>query len=296
MTSSGYMTSSDRLGETFIFKGTVQTVNRMGYGSMQLTGPMVWGEPRDRPAAISVLKAAIAHGINHIDTSDFYGPHTANKLIKEAISPYPENLVIATKVGFKRGADKSWLKAQSAEDLTNAVHDNLRNLGKETLDIVNLRMGDAMGPNDSSLASPLAVLVKLKEKGLIRNIGLSNVSYRQFKESETITDIVCVQNQYNIANRKDDDFLDELAEKSIAFVPFFPMGGFRPIESDTLEKVAASLDRTPRQVALAWLLQRSRNILLIPGTSSVRHLHENVTAAGLILPNDAIELLNRIGR
>lgn len=289
------MSSSKLLGGTFTFRGTGKTVNRMGYGSMQLTGPNVWGEPENRPEAIAVVKEVISLGINHIDTSDYYGPHVANQIIKEAIFPYPKDLVLVTKVGAKRGADQSWLTALSEEELTLAVEQNLSNLGLEYLDIVNLRVGLPMGTDEVSIEEPLKVLVKLKEQGLIRNIGLSNISYKQYKESESITDIVCVQNHYNLAYRKDDVLIDELAAKGIAFVPFFPLGGFMPIQSETLEHIANSIGESPKSVALAWLLQRSENILLISGTSSVTHLRENMEAGSLKLSSDALFELNQIG-
>lgn len=281
-------------GGRFTFKGTSLTVNRIGYGAMQLTGPMAWGEPHNIMEAREVAKEVLSLGINHIDTSDFYGPHIANRIIREAIEPYPENLVIVTKVGVRRGADKSWPKALSAEELTSAVNDNLRNLGVETLDIVNLRVGHAHGADESSISEPLKVLAGLKEKGLIRNIGLSNISHSQFREAASITDIVCVQNHYNLVHRKDEALIDELAAKGIAFVPFFPMGGFRPIQSDTLERLAGRLNTSSKQVALAWLLQRSPNILLIPGTASVAHLRENVQAGRLELPTEIVNELNRL--
>lgn len=289
------MSTSKLLGGTFTFKGTGKTVNRIGYGAIQLAGPMVWGEPENRPEAIAVVKEVISLGINHIDTSDYYGPHVVNQIIKDAIFPYPKDLVIVTKVGAKRGADKSWLVALSEEELTIAIEQNLSNLGLEYLDIVNLRVGLPMGTNEASIEEPLKVLVKLKEQGLIRNIGLSNISYKQYKESESITDIVCVQNHYNVAYRKDDVLIDELAAKGIAFVPFFPLGGFMPIQSETLERIAASIGESPKKVALAWLLQRSENILLISGTSSVAHLRENIKAALLKLSPEGLSELNQIG-
>jgi len=263
---------------------------------MQLTGPMVWGEPRDRKTAVAVVREAIALGVNHIDTSDYYGPHIANQIIREAIHPYPKDLVIVTKVGAKRGPDKSWPKALSPAELTSAIHDNLRNLGRETIDVVNLRVGEAHGANEASIAAPLETLAGLKKQGLIRHIGLSNVSRRQYLESQPISEIVCLQNQYNLAHRHDDAFVEELAGKGIAYVPFFPLGGFKPLQSATLAKVAASLKATAMQVALAWLLHRSRNILLIPGTSSLEHLRENVAAAALTLTPAVISELDKISR
>ena len=290
------MATHQALGGTFTLKGTSHTVNRLGYGAMQLTGPMVWGEPRDRKTAVAVVREAIALGVNHIDTSDYYGPHIANQIIREAIHPYPKDLVIVTKVGAKRGPDKSWPKALSPAELTSAIHDNLRNLGRETIDVVNLRVGEAHGANEASIAAPLETLAGLKKQGLIRHIGLSNVSRRQYLESQPISEIVCLQNQYNLAHRHDDAFVEELAGKGIAYVPFFPLGGFKPLQSATLAKVAASLKATAMQVALAWLLHRSRNILLIPGTSSLEHLRENVAAAALTLTPAVISELDKISR
>jgi pyridoxine 4-dehydrogenase len=273
-----------------------QTVNRLGYGAMQLAGPGVFGPPKDREEALAVLRAATASGVNHLDTSDFYGPHVTNQIIREALHPYSDDLTIVTKIGAKRGDDKSWVPAFSAEDLTAAVHDNLHNLGVGMLDVVNLRiMFDVYGPSEGSIAEQVQVLAGLKQQGLLRHIGLSNVTSTQIAEGRAITDIVCVQNQYNLAHRDDDALIDELAELGIAYVPFFPLGGFTPLQSTALLDVATRLGATPMQVALAWLLQRSSNILLIPGTSSVGHLHENLAAASLILPKDAIAELNRIG-
>lgn len=285
------MTEKNDLGGQFTFKNGT-TVNRVGYGAMQLTGPMAFGEPRDRKEAIAVLKKAISLGINHIDTSDYYGPHIANGIIREAIYPYPKDLTIVTKVGAKRAPNKSWPHALSKEELTSAIHDNLRNLGLETLDIVNLRVGEAQTTNEKSIAEPLSVLVELKNQGLIQNIGLSNISHAQFRESESITDIVCVQNHYNLVNRQNDAFIDELAEKGIAFVPFFPMGGFRPIQSEKLQGIASNLGATSNQVLLTWLLQRSTNILLIPGTSSSDHLLENSRSGEIELTPEILEQLN----
>ena len=284
------------LGGRFTLKGTSHTVHRLGYGAMQLTGPMVWGEPKDRKTAVAVVREAISLGVNHIDTSDYYGPHIANQIIREAIHPYPKDLVIVTKVGAKRGPDKSWPKALSPAELTSAIHDNLRNLGLETIDVVNLRVGEAHGANEASIAGPLETLAGLKKQGLIRHIGLSNISRRQYLESQPITDIVCVQNQYNLAHRHDDAFVEELAGKGIAYVPFFPLGGFKPLQSATLARVAVTLKATPMQVALAWLLHRSPNILLIPGTSSLAHLRENVAAAALTLTPAVISELDKISR
>lgn len=289
------MNSQGWLGGRFTFPGTSLTVNRLGYGAMQLAGPHVWGPPRDKDAALNVLRTAIELGVNHIDTSDFYGPHVTNQIIWEALHPYPENLVIVTKVGFLRGDDQSWNPAYSREQLTQAVHDNLRNLGLEVLDVVNLRLGRADGPVEGSIEEPLQVLVDLKKQGYIRHIGLSTVTHQQFEEGRKITEIVCVQNEYNLARRQDDAFVDALAALGVAYVPYFPLGGFSPLQSSTLEKVATSLDTTPLQVALAWLLQRSPNILLIPGTSSADHLRDNLKAATLEIPAAALAELNMIG-
>jgi aryl-alcohol dehydrogenase-like predicted oxidoreductase len=288
------MPQSNELGGIFTPAGTVLTLRRFGYGAIQLTGDMVWGPPDDREAAVAVVREASRLGINHIDTSDFYGPHVANEIIREALHPYPENLVIVTKVGTRRGRDKSWLPALTRKELVSAVHDNLRNLGREFLDVVNLRVGDPFSTNDASLAKPLSVLVDLQAQGLIRHIGLSNVTPRQFDEASALTKIVCVQNRYNIAFRQDDDFIDMLSSRGIAYVPFFPIGGFRPLASETLDKAAAFLGATTRQVALAWLLQRAPNILVIAGTSSVEHLRENLKAATLRLPDEIVAQLNKI--
>jgi aryl-alcohol dehydrogenase-like predicted oxidoreductase len=288
------MSPSDRLGGTFTPAGTSLALHRMGYGAIQLTGPMAFGPPRDRQAALAVVREAVRLGINHIDTSDFYGPHIANEIIREAIHPYPKDLAIVTKAGVRRGPDKSWPAALSREELTGAVQDNLRHLGLDVLEIVNLRAGDPFGRNESSIAEPLTVLADLQAKGLIRHIGLSNISQRQFAEAQAIAKIVCVQNHYNLAHRQDDSFIDMLAEQGIAYVPFFPLGGFRPIQSPLLDAAAASLGATPRQVALAWLLQRSPNILIIAGTSSAEHLRDNLKAASLVLPPDIVAQLDRI--
>ena len=285
------------LGGSFTFPGTNLAVNRFGYGAMQLAGKGVFGPPRDKEAALAVLREAIGLGINHIDTSDFYGPHVTNQIIKEALAPYPENLVIVTKIGASRGADASWNPAMKPDELTAAVHDNLRNLGLDALDIVNLRFmggGAGHGPAEGPIAEPLSALAALKAQGLVKNIGLSNITRTQFADAQKITDIVCVQNQYNVAHRDDDAMIDELAEKGIAYVPFFPLGGFSPLQSETLENAAKTLDASPMQVALAWLLQRSPNILLIPGTSSSAHLHENIKAASLEIPPQILSDLNGI--
>jgi pyridoxine 4-dehydrogenase len=289
------MTKQMDLGGSFTLPGTSMTLNRMGYGAMQLAGPQVWGPPRDVDGAIAVLREAVAVGVNHIDTSDFYGPHVTNQIIKQALHPYPDGLVIVTKVGARRGEDKSWIHALSHQELADAVHDNLRNLGLDTLDVVNLRVGGVMGPSEGSIEEPLTVLAELKRQGLIRHLGLSNVSPEQLAEAQTITKIVCVQNLYNLAHRNDDGFINDLAAQCIAYVPFFPLGGFSPLQSSALDAAAASLRATPMQVALAWLLQRSPNVLLIPGTSSVKHLHENLNAATLHLPSEITADLDSVG-
>jgi pyridoxine 4-dehydrogenase len=289
------MTKQMDLGGSFTLPGTSMTLNRMGYGAMQLAGPQVWGPPLDRDAAVAVLREAVAAGVNHIDTSDYYGPHVTNQIIKQALHPYPDGLVIVTKLGARRGADKSWIHALSRQELIDGAQDNLRNLGLDALDVVNLRVGGIMGPSEGSIEEPLTVLAGLKQQGLIRHVGLSNISPAQLAEAQRITEIVCVQNMYNVAHRNDDNFIDELAKQGIAYVPFFPLGGFTPLQSSVLDAAAASLDATPMQVALAWLLQRSPNILLIPGTSSVEHLGENLHAATLQLPSETIASLDAIG-
>jgi len=277
------------------FKLGSHTVRRMGYGAMQLAGPGVYGPPRDHDGAIAVLRDAVANGVNHIDTADFYGPHVTNQLIREALHPYPDDLLIVTKIGGKRGADKSWNPAFSAEELTAAVHDNLRNLALDVLDVVNLRiMLSHTGPAEGSIEAPLSVLAELQQQGLVRHIGLSHVTATQVAEAQKIANIVCVQNEYNLAHRDDDQLIDTLAREDIAFVPFFPLGGFSPLQSQTLSDVAQRLNASPMQVALAWLLQRSPNILLIPGTASLAHLHENLAAANLVLPPDALAELENI--
>ncbi|MGO4675070.1 aldo/keto reductase family oxidoreductase [Bosea sp. 2YAB26] len=274
--------------------GTRQ-VKRLGYGAMQLAGPGVFGPPKDRDAALAVLREVIACGVDHIDTSDYYGPHVTNQLIREALSPYPDDLVIVTKIGARRGADGSWLPATSPDALWQAVHDNLRNLGLEALDVVNLRLwGDGHGPAEGSLAAELTVLAELQQQGLVRHIGLSNVTARQVGEGRGICEIVCVQNHYNLVHRTDDALIDELAAAGTAYVPFFPLGGFSPLQSAGLTEVAARVGATPMQVALAWLLQRAPNILLIPGTGSVAHLRENIAAGVLDLSGEAIAALNTI--
>ena len=272
-----------------------RTVKRLGYGAMQLAGPGVFGPPKDRAAALSVLREAVANGVDHIDTSDYYGPHITNQLIREALHPYSENLVLVSKIGAKRGADGSWLPAFAAAELQSAVHDNLRRLGLDAIHAVNLRlMFSVHGPAEGSIEEPLTALAELQRKGLVRHIGLSNVTSRQIDEGRAIADIVCVQNQYNLAHREDDALIDRLAAAGIAYVPFFPLGGFTPLQSKALSDVAQSLGVTAMQVALAWLLQRAPNILLIPGTSSVAHLRENLAAATLKLPSEALSVLNRI--
>src|SRR6516164_4984451 len=284
-----------KLGGRFTFPGTALTVQRMGYGAMQLAGPGVWGPPKDPDGAVTVLREAVAAGVNHIDTSDFYGPHITNQIIREALHPYPSELVIVTKLGARRPPDKSWQPAISPQDLTAGVHDNLRNLRLDALDIVNYRtMGAIHGPAEGSIAEQVTVLADLRRKGLIRHIGLSNVTAAQVAEAQAITDIVCVQNNYNLAYRCDDALIDELGRQGIAYVPFFPLGGFTPLQSSTLSDVAARLGATPMQVALTWLLHRAPNILLIPGTSSVAHLRENLAAGQLTLPADALAKLDGI--
>ncbi|MDF0546241.1 aldo/keto reductase family oxidoreductase [Sphingobium sp. H39-3-25] len=286
------MTDIDKAGT---FRIGNHLINRMGYGAMQLAGPGVFGPPKDRAAAVAVLKAAVMAGVNHIDTSDFYGPHVTNQIIREALHPYPDDLLIVTKVGAIRGDGGSWLPAQSPADLKQAVHDNLSNLGLDVLDVVNLRaMGSIHEPSEGSIEPQVAALAELRDQGLIRHIGLSNVTAAQVDEASTIVPVVCVQNQYNLAHREDDALVDGLAAKGIAYVPFFPLGGFAPIQSQALVDVAAGLDATPMQVALAWLLSRSPNILLIPGTSSVTHLVENLAASELTLSESAKAELDRI--
>jgi pyridoxine 4-dehydrogenase len=284
-----------KLGGQFTFSGTRLAVRRIGYGAMQLAGPGVWGPPKDPDGAIAVLREAVAAGVNHIDTADFYGPHVTNQIIRKALHPYPSELVIVTKLGARRPPDKSWQPAISREDLTAGVHDNLRNLGVDALDIVNYRaMGAIHGPAEGSVAEPVRVLADLRRKGLIRHIGLSNVTPAQVAEAQAITDVVCVQNNYNLAERNDDALIDDLARQGIPYVPFFPLGGFTPLQSSTLSDVAGRLGATPLQVALAWLLHRSPNILLIPGTSSVAHLRENLAAGRLTLAPQVLAELDGI--
>jgi pyridoxine 4-dehydrogenase len=272
-----------------------RTVSRLGYGAMQLAGPGVFGPPKDRVAAVAVLREAVALGVNHIDTSDFYGPHVTNQIIREALHPYADDLTIVTKIGARRGADGSWIVAMSPDELTQAVHDNLRNLKLDVLDVVNLRiMFDVHGPAEGSIEAPLSVLAELQRKGLVRHIGLSNVTPTQIAEGRKICEIVCVQNFYNLAHRDDDALIDDLAGDGIAYVPFFPLGGFNRLQSSALSAVAARLGATPMQVALGWLLRRAPNVLLIPGTSSVTHLKENLAAAEIVLPDDVIKELEGV--
>jgi len=284
-----------KLGGQFTFHGSSLAVQRIGYGAMQLAGPGVWGPPKDPDGAVAVLREAVAAGVNHIDTSDFYGPHVTNQIIRQALHPYPAGLVIVTKLGARRPPDKSWQLAISPEDLTAGVHDNLRNLGLDALDIVNYRvMGSGHGLEEGSIAEQVTVLANLRRKGLIRYIGLSNVTAAQVAEAQAITDIVCVQNNYNVVYREDDALIDDLARQGIAYVPFFPLGGFTPLQSSTLSEAAGRLGATPMQVALAWLLHRSPNILLIPGTSSVAHLRENLAAGQLTLSPQSLAELDGI--
>jgi aryl-alcohol dehydrogenase-like predicted oxidoreductase len=289
------MIEQENLAGSFTLLGKSMTVNRMGYGAMQLAGPGVWGPPKDVTAAIAVLREALESGVNHIDTSDCYGPHVTNQLIKRALYPYAKDLVIVTKVGARRGPDKSWLHALSRQELVDAVHENLNNLGLDHLDVVNLRVGGITEPGQESIEEPLTVLAELKRQGLIRHIGLSNITPMQLAEARTITEIVCVQNFYNVAHRSDDAFIDDLAAQGIAYVPFFPLGGFTPLQSSALDAAASSLEATPMQVALAWLLHRSPNILLIPGTCSLGHLRENLQSSMLQIPHEVIADLDSIG-
>jgi aryl-alcohol dehydrogenase-like predicted oxidoreductase len=283
------------LGGSFTFGNTSLTVNRMGYGAMQLAGPGVWGPPKDPDGAVAVLREAVAAGVNHIDTADYYGPHVTNQILRQALHPYPAGLVIVTKLGGRRPPDKSWQPAISPQELTAGVHDNLRNLGLDVLEIVNYRvMGSGHGREEGSIAEQVTVLADLQRQGLIRHLGLSNVTPRQFAEAQKISEIVCVQNLYNVAHRTDDAFIDDLERQGVAYVPFFPLGGFSPLQSATLDAAAASLKATPMQIALAWLLHRAPNILLIPGTSSVHHLRENLEAASMELPLETIAVLDSI--
>lgn len=286
-----------KLAQAGTFSLGDRPVNRMGYGAMQLAGTGVFGPPKDHAAALAVLRAAVEAGVNHIDTSDFYGPHVTNRIIREALHPYADDLVIVTKVGALRGEDGSWNPAQSAAELEQAVHDNLRNLGLDVLEVVNLRiMADVHAPSEGSIEPQFSTLARLQQRGLIRHLGISNATATQVAEARRIAPVVCVQNQFNLAHREDDAFVDALAAQGIAYVPFFPLGGFSPLQSQTLSDVAARLDATPMQVALAWLLARAPNILLIPGTSSLGHLHENLAAAGLQLDAGVLTELGGIGR
>jgi pyridoxine 4-dehydrogenase len=282
------------IGKAGTFRFGDRDVKRMGYGAMQLAGPGVYGPPRDRNEAIAVLREAVASGVDHIDTSDYYGPHVTNEIIREALYPYPDDLVIVTKVGSRRGSDGSWLHARSRQEIIDAVHDNLRNLGIDALQVVNLRLGGFASPEDEPFEEPLSALAELKQQGLVRHIGLSTVSSRQMADARAITEIVCIQNLYNLAQRGDERFIDDLAAQGIAYVPYFPLGGFSPLQSAALAAAAAALQATPMQVALAWLLQRAPNILLIPGTSSIGHLRENLAAATLEIPSEIITELDGI--
>lgn len=288
--------TTTQLGGRFAFPGTSLSVNRVGFGAMQLPGPGVWGPPKDHAEAIAVLREAVDLGIDHIDTSDFYGPYVANRLIREALHPYPKNLVIVTKIGGRRGDDKSWLPAYSRAELISAVHDNLRNLGVDALDVVNLRLGAGHGAGVPPLEDMLGTVIDLKREGHIRHIGLSNVTPEEFAQGRAMTEIVCVQNWYNLVKREDDAFIDDLAKQGVAYVPFFPLGGFAPLQAEALDKVAASLGITSRQAAQAWLLQRSPNMLLITGTSSRAHLRDNAAVGGIKLPADAVAALDAIAR
>jgi pyridoxine 4-dehydrogenase len=289
------MAKAEKLGGSFTFPGTSVQVRRMGYGAMQLAGPHVFGPPKDRAAAVQVLREAVDAGVNHIDTSDFYGPHITNQIIREALHPYPKDLTIVTKVGAKRGDDGSWNPAQSPAELTQAVHDNLRNLDVDVLDVVNLRVMGVSAPAEGPIEEQFSTLAELQRKGLIRHLGISHATAKQIEDAQAIAPVVCVQNEYNLAHRGDDALIDALAGKGIAYVPYFPLGGFTPLQSSALSEVAASLDATPMQIALAWLLQRSPNILLIPGTSSLVHLRENLAAAEMELPSEALKKLEAIG-
>jgi len=287
--------ATKNLGGSFTFPGTTMTVNRMGYGAMQLAGPGVWGPPKDVDAAVAVLREAVEFGVNHIDTSDFYGPHVTNQIIKQALHPYKDGLVIVTKVGARRGDDKSWIHARGKQELIDAVHDNLRNLGLDALDVVNLRMGGMSEPVEGTIAPQMETLAELRQQGLIKHIGVSTMSAKQIKEAQGIAPVVCVQNFYNVAQRGDDVLVEDLAKQGIPYVPYFPLGGFTPLQSGVLDEVAKELGKTPMQVALAWLLHRSPNILLIPGTGSLGHLRENLSAAELVLPAEVIAKLDAVG-
>jgi pyridoxine 4-dehydrogenase len=289
------MTKHNDLGGSYALPGTALALKRMGYGAMQLAGPQVWGPPRDMDEAVAVLREAVESGVNHIDTSDFYGPHVTNQIIKQALHPYPAGLVIVTKLGAKREADRSWVHARSRRELIDGVHDNLRNLGLEKLDVVNLRVGAVAEPAEGSIEEPLTALAELQDQGLVSHIGLSNITAEQLAEGQKIAKIVCVQNHYNLAHRDDDKFIDDLATQGIPYIPYFPLGGFSPLQSAAMDTTATELGATPMQVALAWLLQRSPNILPIPGTSSRGHLRENLAAADLKLPTAAVATLDAIG-
>jgi pyridoxine 4-dehydrogenase len=293
-TNNTKISNQTDLGGRFTLAGTSISVNRMGYGAMQLAGPGVWGPPRDVDQAIAVLREAVSTGIDHIDTSDFYGPHVTNQIIRQALYPYPQGLTIVSKIGARRLPDKSWVPALSPTEIVSGVHDNLRNLGIEVIDVVNLRVGGMLQPTEGSIEEPLAVLIDLKRQGLIRHIGLSNVSPAQIAQAQAMTQIICIQNHYNLAHREDDALVATLAGEGIAYVPYFPLGGFTPLQSSELSAAAESLGATPMQVALAWLLQWSPNILLIPGTSSLDHLRENVKAASIKLPAETVADLNSI--
>jgi pyridoxine 4-dehydrogenase len=289
------MSNLEKLGGEFTLPGTKITLKRMGYGAMRLTGPQIFGPPSDRAEAVAVLREAVAAGVNHIDTSDFYGPHVTNQIIREALHPYPAGLTIVTKVGARRGEDASWNSARTPAELTQAVHDNLRNLGLDVLEVVNYRAwGTIHAPGGESIAEQFTALAELQQQGLIRHLGISNVTAAQVREARLIAPVVCVQNQYNLAHRDDDAFIDDLAAEGIAYVPFFPLGGFSPLQSSTLSEVAAGLGATPMQTALAWLLHRAPNLLLIPGTSTVAHLRENLGSAELALPPEALDQLSSI--
>ena len=289
------MSIAENLAGTFPLPGVNVTLNRMGYGAMQLVGPHVFGPPKDRDAAVAVLREAVESGVNHIDTSDYYGPYVTNQIIREALHPYPKDLTIVTKVGGRRGPQGEWIPTHSPEELKQGVHDNLRNLGVDALDVVNLRVwGGGVTRSEGSVAEQFTALVELQQQGLIRHLGISNATAAQVKEARAIAPVVCVQNQYNVAHREDDELIDHLAEEGIAYVPYFPLGGFTPLQSSTLSDVAARLGTTPMQVALAWLLHRSPNILLIPGTSSPAHLRENLAAARLVLSQEVLDELDSI--
>ena len=289
------MKNSEQLGGTFTFPGTTMTVNRMGYGAMQLAGPHVFGPPKDRAAAVAVLRAAVEAGVNHIDTSDFYGPHVTNQIIKEALHPYADDLVVVTKLGAKRDAKGGWPPARSPEDLIAGTEDNLRNLGLDALHVVNLRVGGANGPAPGSIEAPLTALAELQRQGKIKHLGLSNITPEQFAEGQKIAKIVCVQNLYNVAHRDDDALIEDLADLGVAYVPFFPLGGFTPLQSGVLDEVAKELGSTPMQVALAWLFHGTPNMLPIPGTSSLEHLRENLKAATIQLSSGTLAKLDGIG-